>query len=269
MIAGVETASEDRPGRLGTKLAGLFTRAHPTAEERGIAQFLLATMGRVPRQRFVLAAALGANLAWALPVVVRSMTIGYGQSARPPVEVSALVFSVLLSLLVGVRLVAALPADLRGTWIFSMVPVPSGGARRALRRTMLGAAVTPVVGLVGPLYWWFWGPGVALETAALVVISGFLASEALLVQYAGMPCAHPWQAERPIVRRFWAVITAPLLFVSAAPAWALWFGTTLSVVAAIFMLLLTALFVVAARQPVAPEPALDVDGASFRILGLD
>ena len=121
-----------RRGPLAGDLAG---GRHPAA--RAAAEFFTATLGRVERQRFILAITIGLALAWSLPSL-RS----YEPSARPEATLLALPITVMMFLLGGLRIASALPGDPRAAWLFDVHELSRKNARQALERMMLALGVS-------------------------------------------------------------------------------------------------------------------------------
>ena len=119
------------------------------AEVRAIVHFFVSTLTRLERQRFVLASAIGAGLAWGLPGWI---VVARGVPQQPPATILAVPFSLMLAVLVAFRMAAALPADPRASWAFDFSLASWRTTRRALERAMLMFGVAPVVLLSGAVY---------------------------------------------------------------------------------------------------------------------
>jgi len=177
-----------RTGRLAAAGEWLARAASREPGGRAAIQLLLATAARVPRHRFVVAAAIGATLAVALPVVLSPAPAG-AATAPSSIRLLGLPFWVSALLLVGLRVVIRTPGELRAGWILAVADVPPRDIEAALRRAFLAVGVLPWVAAFTPLYWWLWGPAVALTQAALVTATGVLFSTVLLFRWSAMPCA--------------------------------------------------------------------------------
>lgn len=183
---------------------------------RAIAQFLLTTLTRVERHRFVLAAACGLAIAWALP---SAMTLGGVLPAAPTSSLYALPFATLLFLTVGLRVALSLPSDLGGGWLFDMAPPPSLSARTAVRRTMMLIGVAPIVAAAATIDTSLWGGAFAVRHAAIVLLTGLLLIEILIRDIDGMPCTSPWRPEAANLRAWWPVyLLAFATFTRGIPA---------------------------------------------------
>lgn len=206
MVSGVE--EPEGFGRTGAaaRLGEVWTRAvSRQPARRASSQFLLAAVGRVDRQRFVLALALGAAVAWVLPTVVRWLTLIRDPPARPEGGLLQLPYAVMICVLLGLRVAAALPASLPAGWILTLTDGPPGTHRRVLRRTMLGLGVLPGLVVLLPVYWQLWGVDLAVTHAALVLGVGLLLVNLLLWGFDGMPCGSAWTPVNARLRLLWPV----------------------------------------------------------------
>jgi hypothetical protein len=211
MVSVVETG--DRPGRSVAARAWnlLLVRSaggHP--ESRAAAGFFGVTLARVERHRFVLAVAIGIAMVWGLPGW-REYVPGAGPQAGP----LSLPLVVMMFLLVGLRIAASLPADIRAAWLFEVHAPSRARARQALERTMFLLGVLPCVALSMPLYWWLWGRDVALIHAAIAVSLGLALIELLIWHCEGMPCGQRWNPARLDLGRRWPLHAAMFLIVAA------------------------------------------------------
>ena len=106
--------------------ARLVTMASGRASDiRAVSQFFLATLGRVERQRFIVAASIGVVVAWALPGWISVLS---SRPAAPRVELLSLPLAAMVFLVAGLRIAASLPADARAGWLFDVSPPRPGHA---------------------------------------------------------------------------------------------------------------------------------------------
>jgi hypothetical protein len=267
MRASVEAGDAGGARRPRGRLLDAVARGQSRAPvPRGLAQLLLLTTARVSRHRFLVAAAVGMAAAWTLPLLLASRGAPADQGLTP--ERVALPFALVTLLVATLRLAAALPSDLHSGWAVSGLGVDDETTRTALRRTLWSVAMAPVVLVSAPLIvvWGGWSTGGGYFV--LAVASGAFTIEALLVGYRGLPCAHPWQSEQPLLRRYWPVVAAGLVVPSVLSAWALVHGHS-GIVAG--LMLVFALLARAASARVPPTPAWDLSqhDPAFRTLGLD
>lgn len=205
---------------------------------RATVQFYLATLGRVERHRFTLAVAAGAALAWGLPTIVRWLGLSQQGEMLP---LLALPLATMALLLVGLRVTAAVPSDLRAGWIFAAAVLPRERVRAGMRRVMLAVVVVPVALIASAVYWHLWGLGTAVMHGSVCVAAGWLLTEYLVRSADGMPCDQPWRPERANLKSWWpAYVIAFVLFATtsrhalAAQALAsyadpFWYGVVISV----------------------------------------
>ena len=172
MTSAVQSSAAAAGDPVVRRIGRLVTRATGRAAGiRAVSQFLLATMGRVERCRFVLAAAVGIAVAWVLPGALSIVGAG---SQGPRADILSLSLSSILFLVAGARIALSLPADHRAAWLFEASPPDRGHARAAMERTLLALVVLPITLVSAPLYWILWGEtrdlhplaGVALDRAA-------------------------------------------------------------------------------------------------------
>ena len=253
MVSVVETA--DGPGRFAPSrlMRGalvLLSGRHP--EVRAAADFYVATIARVERHRFVIAIALGLSLAWSVPWLRT-----FEPSAAPAAAWLALPLCAVVFLVVGLRVAASLPGDIRASWMFEVASPSRAHSRQALERLLFVLGVLPPVLLSMPGYWWIWGRSVAVLHAAIVATLGAALVQLIIWHSDGMPCGQRWNASRvgsgyrwPFYVAAFFVITSgvprlePLLF--AHPNFAAAFIGLLAIVA-------VATRVAAARRVILPS----------------
>jgi hypothetical protein len=148
--------------------------------------------------------------------------------------------------------------------------VPAVLHPQALRRAMLVAAGVPAV-LATVFYLGAWGAGSGLALGTLTAAAAVLATDVLLIGYRGVPCAHAWQHERPLLRRCWLPFATTTVWCVAMPAWAHASGGP-AVAAALFVMAAVwwaaRLADAGLRRIQAAEDAAP-DRASFHVLGLE
>jgi hypothetical protein len=206
MVSVVESGGRERGALARASQSGLVRLAGRNLASRAAADFFVSTVARVERQRFVLAIALGLALAWSLPGL-RSFTA----SAMPHAAVLGLPIASMLFLLVGLRTASSLPADPRAGWLFEVHDISRRDARRALERMLIVLGVVPPLLLSTPIYWYLWGPGVALTHAIVMSALGVTVTELLLWHCSGMPCGQPLVPARMGFGRKWPLHAALFL----------------------------------------------------------
>lgn len=213
MVSVVEAGHQQRRAITRALHALLIWLAgrHPAA--RAAAEFFTATIGRVERQRFILAITIGLALAWSLPSL-RS----YEPAARPEATLLALPITVMMFLLGGLRIASALPGDPRAAWLFEVHDISRKSARQALERMMLLLGVLPPITVSTPVYWAFWGGTIAATHAIVMGALGIATTELLIWHCNGMPCGQQWTPARMGFGRRWPLYFGVfLLMVAVVP----------------------------------------------------
>ncbi|MEZ5315818.1 MAG: hypothetical protein R2752_00295 [Vicinamibacterales bacterium] len=266
MTAAVEEAGGGaRTGRTVPVSERMVRLQDPRPQPRGLAQLLVLTSARVARHRLVVAAAAGLAMAWSVPAL---LTGGGRVAGGVSVAAAALPFALTAIGAVALRVAAAIPSDLRAGWVLAGLDVAAEAPGRALRRALWTLVVAPVAIVACGAFVVTGRAAIVPSFLALAAATGLLLVEALLIGYQGLPCAHPWQSERPVVRTWWAVIGAGLLVSLVVPGRALAGGA--GFVAAVPIGLLALLTRAASRRVPAREPAeFATHEPSFRLLGLD
>jgi len=261
-----------RAGLVGLMARVLTTVASLRPATRASVQFLIASAARVGQHRFVLAAALGIAIALAIPTLFGMFPTLATPPAYPPRNLLALPLHTMVVLLVGLRMVAALPADLNAGWMLSCIDAPPRALRAGVWRVMFLVGVLPVVLLAMPVYWIIWGASVALPHTVVCLAVGAALTEGLLWGFDGMPCARPWRPERANLRTWWPAYLAGFFLVTAAlPAVeSICFEdrTGFTALAALIGGLALTLRVAHRRRRIMPEDALD-EPAPVQVLNLD
>jgi hypothetical protein len=188
-----------------------------------VTQFSIRTLMRSRQHRLILAFYLG--LAFALTLaILRTPAVG-----KAPVFAATIL--TMMFTVAGMRVVFALPLDLRANWMFRVSPVEGGAAiLRARRRALLALAVAPVwIGSVA-LSLWTLPPRLAAGHAIVLALLGAALAEATLVGPVKIPftCSYlPGKSNIHVL--FWACITLIEVVVSKSAefeAWAIgeWWG---------------------------------------------
>jgi hypothetical protein len=270
MIAAVEDPGG--LGRTGWQATATERLTRATGTDPGVratAQFLLATMGRVSRHRFIAAATLGAMLAVALPVLLRWLAVSV-VADRPTADLLALPYYLMSCALVGLRVVIGIPGDLGAGWIFSATDTPPRAIRIALRRTFLALGVVPAVCLAVPMFVW-WGLALAATQALLVAAMGLLLTSALLFRFEDIPCSEQLALsgqDRHLGRI--GLAAAVLIWMPALPQAAPWLGRHAGALAVVLSVIAVSTLVVRLIEHHAVRPPRrPVHGAAFQTLGLD
>jgi hypothetical protein len=182
---------------------------------RAVAQFFLATMGRVERHRFVMAVALGIAGTWGLPSWFALLP---APPREPRLDLLALPLAMMTFLLVGLRIAVSLPADPKAAWMFDVAGPTRRQSRGAIERIMIVVGVLPVVGLFGLVYAYLWGRGIAIVHGVVATSVGALLIQGLLWRFEGMPCARRWNPESTNWRNRWFLYVGGFMILTGGVA---------------------------------------------------
>jgi CubicO group peptidase (beta-lactamase class C family) len=148
----------------------------PTA----VAQFAIRTLARSRQHRLILAFYLG--IGFALTVVVVRTPLG---GKAPIFLASTLTMGFAVA---GMRVVFALPLDLRANWTFQTTPLPGPAALlRARRRALLALAVAPVWCVSTAASFWTMPARLAAGHALILALLGLIAAEVALLGPVKIP----------------------------------------------------------------------------------
>jgi len=181
---------------------------------RASSQFFLTAIRRSTRHRLTVAVAVGVAAALVSPTLFRWAPQLTSLPGAPTIELLALPIETMLLVLVGLRIAAALPADLSSGWMLDSIGARSSAMRSGLWRTMFVAAVVPVSLVAALVYRQAWGDRTALMHAALCLVLGAVLIEMMLWGFASMPCSRPWHPEHANVRKWWPAYLALFLFIT-------------------------------------------------------
>lgn len=200
-------------------LDGTLRRAPVYAGTRGATQFILLTIGRVARQKLVVATALGAALAVALPFMMR-WTAATGVGAMPGRSHIAVPIVFLLFGLAGLRMSFNVPSEPAAAWIFHTSVRPARIGVRAARLSALGLAA--IVHLAACLvYGWLWGVAIATSLTATLLALAWMVAEMSLRSLDFLPFTRRYNPERGNIQALWPLyLVAAILFLQFLP-WAI------------------------------------------------
>lgn len=200
----------------GRYISGLVTRSMGRAPHvRAVSQFFLATMGRVERHRFVIAASIGITLAWVMPGWT---AMAWGKPSVPQTPLVSLSYSAMAFLIAGVATAASLPADQKAGWMFDVAPPGRIDAREALERILFMFGVLPVLIIFVPLYGLLWSRTFAFVHALFLIVFGTFLIQLALRRHAGMPCVRAWDPQRLNLGRWWgAYVLGFIIYTTALP----------------------------------------------------
>ena len=212
MVATVERGRETRRPVIGRLIRALLLHAagrHPEAQ--AAADFYMATIARVDRHRFVLAMTLGVAVAW-----VAVAWTGLDPPEAPAAGWLSLPLSVMLFVIGGLRLAAALPGDVRAGWLFELKEPSRVHARQALERVMFFLGVVPPAALSAAVFWWLWGREIALVHGAVSIAVGVGVVEWLIWECDGMPCGQRWTLNGATLGYRWPFYVAAFFVLTSA-----------------------------------------------------
>ena len=168
------------------------------ATARGFFSFSMLTMLRSPWHRLLLAVSAGVALALAAVTLDASTRTPDGLG-RVPMRAShalAMQWVVLVIVLAGVRVAAAVPAELRASWVLRLLETDRPQRWMAgFRAAVLAGLVAPAVALMSVVMVWQynWRTTVTLELAACLFAGA--AFEALFLGFGRVPFACPAEQE--------------------------------------------------------------------------
>ncbi len=179
-----------QPGRLARwpgRLANRILVRRPA--ERACFHFILKTMTRSRRHRLFLAGYLGVGMAYVADGLVRLVTRGGSDRLfQPSVVMLSAPLVLAFFVLVGLRVLFAVPAELRANWIFQ---VTESDDRRpylaAVRKAVLVVGVAPLIAVGFPTYAVLWGWSLALKHALYCLLLSLLLMEGLLLGFFKIP----------------------------------------------------------------------------------
>ncbi len=193
-VQGTGTARAPLLRRLSAQLTAWLSVESPV---RAMAQFALATFGRVHQQRLVLSIGLGAGLVMATTAALASVAPATGlPRPRPVVSLAAVPLYFTFAAALAMRVAIAVPSEIAARWLFVVAPAPAIAGRRAVRRLLVVAAILVPLGAILPVWWTFWGAGVAIPFAVQDVVVAAIVIELVLWGFADVPCARPLATDR-------------------------------------------------------------------------
>ena len=181
------------------RLTGLVSRviARDPAE-RGFFSFSVLTILRSPWHRLVMAACVGVALALAM-VTLDAATLTRDGVGRVPMRVShtlAMQWVVLAIVLAGVRVAAAVPAELRASWVLRMLETDQPRRWMAgFRSAVFVSLVAPAVALMAVAMAWQYGWHTIWTLSLAACLFAGAAFEVLFLGFGRVPFACPAEQE--------------------------------------------------------------------------
>ena len=191
--------------------------------ETALTQFSIRTLLRSRQHRMILAFYWG--IACALVILVAKSPelreqMGAGDDLWHQPSVPLLVASVLVlcAAIVGIRVVASMPLDLRANWIFQVTPVHGGAwSLAAVRKAFYVLGLAPVWLASGGVFLWLWPWRPAVGHLAVLALLGIALTELCLSGFDKIPftCSYlPGKSRANMA--FWGFIALLLLMVKGA-----------------------------------------------------
>jgi hypothetical protein len=191
--------------------------------ETALTQFSIRTLLRSRQHRMILAFYWGIACALVILVAKRPELreqMGAGDDLWHQPSVPLLVASVLVlcAAIVGIRVVASMPLDLRANWIFQVTPVHGGAwSLAAVRKAFYVLGLAPVWLASGGLFLWLWPWRPAVGHLAVLALLGIALTELCLSGFHKIPftCSYlPGKSRANMA--FWGFIALLLLMVKGA-----------------------------------------------------
>ena len=178
-------------------------RARPVAA--ATRAFALRTLFRTRQHRMIFALYVGLGLAVVIASVV-PLALQGGMTAfrQPRVALLAAPLVMTFCLLVGMRVLFAIPVEPKANWVFRLrQPVDAMAAIDGVRSAMLLVGVLPSVVIAGAGAGWLWGPQAARVTAIADGLLGWLLTEVLLIRFYKLPFTCTYLPGRSRIRTLW------------------------------------------------------------------
>jgi predicted permease len=203
----------DRPSRLRASAAVIEILTRAVAHEpqiRAVVQFFVTTVVRHQRQRLVVATSIGLAVVSGLPMW---MSIATASASADPGLLSWAVMAPLF-VAAGLRVAAALPADVGQAWVFRVLPPSGAHLRAAVERTILVVGIVPAIAPFSVAFWRLWGPEAAVVHTLFSLAISALFLQGLLWRCDSVPCTRPWNPGAIRVRFWWPAYLGGFLFVN-------------------------------------------------------
>jgi len=181
-----------------------------TPFQRGCFRFVGKTLLRSEAHRLVLTGVAGLSLVLASQALMHAFEgAKSARQAGMTSEALSIPFIVSFLLIIGLRIVFEIPADLRANWTFQLLLDPNQQECAALaKRVILLSSLPWMVVITLPIYTYLEGSFVALLHTAVVVIWCYLLTNVVLVRFRKLPFA----CSLPIFKQHSIVIFIALCF---------------------------------------------------------
>ena len=214
-------------------LTGLVSRLiarDPAA--RGFFSFSVLTILRSPWHRLVIAVSAGVALALAM-VTLDAATMAHDGLGRVPMRVShalAMQWVAIAIVLAGVRVAAAVPAELRASWVLRMLETDRPGRWMAgFRSAVFVSLVAPALALMAVAMAWQYGWHTIWTLGLATIGFALMTFEVLFLGFGRVPFACPAEQEMgdarirgPLIIALFTILVVPVaeLVTLALRSWA-------------------------------------------------
>lgn len=162
--------------------------------ERAVFLFVARTMARHRGHRLLLAVYVGAGLAWVLSGVATMLENGLTQTSMEPNAVTCVIpLNLAFFLLAGLRVLFALPVDLKANWVFQLTaPGHDAAMARGIRRFLILAGILPLAIVPAPLLAMAWGWQTAAIHTGIYLVETWLLVEIVMRNFHKVPFTCSW-----------------------------------------------------------------------------
>lgn len=177
-------ASPSRIGALAAKFAEVLVVRHPV--EQAAFYFVVKTLARSRKHKLFLIGYAGLGFALVLEGLIGVIS-ARGFVFQPSPEMLSVPLVLSFFLLSGMRVVFAVPAELRANWVFRLA---EGDERRCLagaRKAMATLGIVPLFAAMALLFGTLWGWWPALVYLIFSLTLAWLLMEALLLNFRKIP----------------------------------------------------------------------------------
>ena len=206
-------------GRVVDRIARATILRHPV--ERAVVAFAVKSLTRSRRHRLLIAIYFGVGLAFVIgsflrPYVRDGITMSLDE---PSAALLSIPFVLSFFLLVALRVLFAVPTEIRANWIFQMTESKDKSAYvNGVRKAQLILGAFPIAALLFPLYAALWGTLVALGHMVFWLLLAALLSELLLLRFHKVPFTCSYVPGKANVKLLWPIYLVALTTYSYSTA---------------------------------------------------
>jgi hypothetical protein len=163
-----------------------------TPFQQGCFHFVCRTLFRSEAHRLALAGIFGLGVVVASQFLASPLQVSSAPTARLSGDTLAVPFVLAFIVIVGLRAIFEIPADLRSTWIFRLTLDPEKHESRSSAQTIILTFVMPwIVLIVLPAYSYFDGVRIGLIHTTLVSLWSVLLVKSVLIRFRKVPFTCP------------------------------------------------------------------------------